>query len=567
MKFILLVLSLLNSVLVFGQNRYYTDPVKIPMLLSGSFAELRNNHFHSGIDIKTGGAIGVPVFAVANGFISRIAVSPTGFGKALYIQHPNGTTSVYAHLNKFSSEIEKYVKNIQYEKKTFRVDLPVPPKMFTVEQGDIIAKSGNSGSSGGPHLHFEIRETKTEKPRNPLKYNFTIVDKTAPKIFSVLLAPLSKTSHINCKIEKKRYPVVFYEGKYQLKNSPIIPVYGKIGFAVETNDYFDGSLNKCGIYSLQLKIDGELYFSFQMDQFSFGETKFINSHIDYEHFTKSKRRFQKAWIEPGNQLGIYKYIREKGIFEVNDGNIHHIEFVLTDTYGNTSELEFSIESKYKETKPPKENFIEIFEFDKINVFSTNSLDLEIHKGSMYNNINFQYKKLPAPDNYYSDFHVIHKNTVPLHKSADVRIKTNNLPKILESKALLINIDTISGNYFASGGEFNKGWVKSKLSTFGTYAVTVDTIPPKIIPLSLKNKNTLSETNRLRFKISDDLSGIKNIEGIIDDKWALFEYDPKNHLITHYFDNERFELKKRHQLLLTVSDYKGNKTTYEATFWK
>ena len=189
---------------------------------------MRNNHFHSGIDIKTGGAIGVPVFAVANGFISRIAVSPTGFGKALYIQHPNGTTSVYAHLNKFSSEIEKYVKNIQYEKKTFRVDLPVPPKMFTVEQGDIIAKSGNSGSSGGPHLHFEIRETKTEKPRNPLKYNFTIVDKTAPKIFSVLLAPLSKTSHINCKIEKKRYPVVFYEGKYQLKNSPIIPVYVNI---------------------------------------------------------------------------------------------------------------------------------------------------------------------------------------------------------------------------------------------------------------------------------------------------------------------------------------------------
>ena len=567
MKIILLVLTLINSVLIFGQDRFYTDPVKIPIFLSGSFAELRSDHFHSGIDIKTQSVIGIPVYTVADGFISRVVVSPTGFGKALYIDHPNGTTSVYGHLSQFTGEVEKYVKNIQYKKKSFRVDFPVPPDIFPVKQGNLIAKSGNSGSSGGPHLHLEIRNTKTEEPLNPLKYNFAITDKTAPKIFSVQITPLSETAHINYGTGKSNYPVVFYDKKYHLENNPIIPVYGEIGFAVETNDYFDGSLNKCGIYSLQMKIDGELYFSFQMDQFSFDESRFINSHIDYEEYINSKHRFQKAWIEPGNKLGIYNYIREKGIFEVNDGNIHHIQFVLKDAFGNTSKLNFNIESKFKKIEPSKENFIEIFKFDKTNRFANNELEIEIPKGSLYSNIKFQYKKLSAPENFYSDFHVIHKNTVPLHKSADLRIKTKNIPKPMQSKALLVSIDTVSGDFYAASGEFENGWVTSKFRTFGTYAVTVDTIPPKVIPLSIKNENTLSELNRLRFKISDDLAGIEKIEGIIDDKWALFEYDPKSNLITHYFDAERFGFNKKHHILLTVSDYKENITTYEATFWK
>ncbi|MDX1284434.1 MAG: M23 family metallopeptidase, partial [Draconibacterium sp.] len=213
-------LFLFISVLSYGQERYYSNPVKIPMLLSGSFAELRSNHFHSGIDIKTQGTTGIPIFAVADGYISRIAVSPTGFGKALYIKHPNGTTSVYAHLLKFQPEVENYVKNRQYEEKSYKVDLHLPSFLFPIKKDDEIAKSGNSGSSGGPHLHFEIRDTHTQEPLNPLKYNFPITDNIPPKIFSVLVVPLDEKSHVNFGTVQRSYPVVFYDGKYQLKNNP-----------------------------------------------------------------------------------------------------------------------------------------------------------------------------------------------------------------------------------------------------------------------------------------------------------------------------------------------------------
>lgn len=234
-----LLFLLLFSSLLRAQEAYYTDPLKIPLLLSGSFAELRSNHFHSGIDIKTQGVTGLPVYAVADGAVSRIVVSPTGYGNALYIDHPNGTTSVYGHLLRFSPEIQNYVKDKQYEKQSFKVDLKVPSYLFKVKKDEEIAKSGNSGSSGGPHLHFEIRDTKSEEPLNPLEYGFSVVDNTPPKIFSLLVVPLSDTSTVNQQRTEKSYPVVFYDGKYHLKNNPIIPAYGEIGFAIQANDYFD----------------------------------------------------------------------------------------------------------------------------------------------------------------------------------------------------------------------------------------------------------------------------------------------------------------------------------------
>ena len=567
MKIHLIFFFLIYTAAGFAQSRYYSDPVKIPLNLSGSFAELRSNHFHSGIDIKTKGITGIPVNSVAAGFISRIVVSPTGFGRALYIDHPNGTTSVYAHLKEFREDIEEFIKDEQYKRQSFKVDMPIPQNRFNVVQDEIIAYSGNSGSSGGPHLHFEIRDTETEEPLNPLNYQFPVKDNTAPKIFSLMAVPLSEHSHVNNSGGSQKFSVVFYEGKFHLQSNPTIPLFGEVGFAVQTNDYFDDSWNKCGIYSLKLKIDGELYYSFVMDRFAFHESRYLNSHIDYEEYKTSGRRYIKTWLEPGNKLRIYDYVRENGIYKFDDGNIHHIRLELTDTYGNASVLQFNVKSSYHNVNSHQEEYSAWLEYDRSNRFREDEIRLEIPEGALYKDLSFSYGLKPGGEAFYSGIHWIHNNKTPLHESAALKIKVKGLPDQLESRALLVNIDPRTGNFRAAGGEYSNGWVSASIREFGNYAVAVDTVAPVIIPLSIRNSSELIESNRIRFKVSDNLAGIEKIEGYLDGKWMLFEWDPKTHLIAHYFDAERFELNKRHQFVLSVTDYRGNTKTYEASFWK
>ena len=566
MKGILFILLLIISLASSAQNKYYTPPVKIPLHLSASFGELRSNHFHTGIDIKTQGRTGLPVNAAADGFISRIVVSPTGYGNALYIDHPNGTTTVYGHLKKFREDIQKYVRDIQYKNKSFHVDIAVPHDSFPVLKNEIIAESGNTGSSGGPHLHFEIRDTQTEEPLNPLKYNFPVSDKTAPKLFSLLIEPLSQTSHVNYSNTKKVYPVVFYDGKYHISHNPVIPVYGKIGFAIQANDYFDNSWNKCGLYSIELDVDGTQHFLIQMDRLSFDQARYINSYIDYEMYVDKKRRYQKTWVEPGNKLQNYIFLNDQGISDIEDENMHHIKMVLKDTYGNTSELDFDVKGDFRDVKVPVKPFTKKFSYNKENRWHNNHFQIDVPEGALYTDLNFQYKEIPATA-FFSDIHVIDKNTVPLQKSATIKIKTHNLPETLYSKALIVNVDTLTGEVDAAGGTCRNGWMEGEISTFGNYAVTVDTVPPTIIPLSIKDKNTLTEPNQIRFKIDDDLAGIDSYEGTIDGNWALFEYDLKKKQIRYVFDKNRFETNKNHQLVLKVTDTRGNTAVYEATFRK
>lgn len=566
MQRVFLPLFLLLSFVGFGQERYYSDPVKIPMLLSGSFAELRSNHFHSGIDIKTQGTTGIPVYSVTDGYVSRIVVSPSGYGRALYINHPNGTTTVYGHLLRFSPAIEKYVKENQYEKKSFRVDLQIPSYLFQLKKDEEIAKSGNSGSSGGPHLHFEIRDTKSEEPLNPLKYNVPIIDNVAPKIFSLLIVPLSDDSQVNFATEQPSYPVVFYDGKYHLKGNPTIPVWGKIGVAIQTNDYFDGTYNKCGINLLRMSVNDEEQFTFQLNRFAFDKSRYINSHIVYDEYINSKRRFIKTWLEPGNRLPIYNHNGSMGIISPEIDKIQKVGIELQDTYGNISILEFSMKGNFKEIPIIRKDSSILFKYNQENHFSNDTVELTIPKGALYNDFEFEYKTEQASNEFYTEYHFIHNTTVPLHKNATIRVKVDEFPKELESKVVMAKVDPISGEFNAAGGEYKNGWVETSTYNLGVYAVVVDTIPPEIIPLSIK-ENTLTEASRIRFKISDDLAGIKTIEGLLDGKWALFEYDAKTEKITHYFDKERFEFNKQHTIELTITDYRENSSVYEGSFWK
>lgn len=562
---ILLLILVLSGLVTNAQEKYYSDPLKIQMLLSGSFAELRANHFHSGIDIKTQGVTGVPVYSVADGYISRISVSPSGFGNALYVDHPNGTTSVYGHLERFSPAIAKYVTDQQYAQLSFRVDLQVPSFLFPVKKGEEIAKTGNSGSSGGPHLHFEIRDTKSEEPLNPLDYGFSITDNIPPKIFSLLVVPLSDTSHVNYQPVSASYPVVFYEGKYHLKGDPVIPVYGPVGFAIQANDYLDGSNNKCGINKLSLSVDDFTSFAFQLDHFSFDNSRYINSHIVYGEYIESGRRFIKTWVDPGNQLPIYTYDLSNGVFHATNGR-HSIRMELSDTYGNSSLLQFNVEGKFKKIKAVISDGAIVMKYDKDNSYESENCLLEIPKGALYSDFEFTYKEEPTTRAFYSDFMVLTDNKIPLQNSAELKIKPRDLPSELEQKALIVSLNSKGGQPSAVGGTYKNGWVEGNISTLGVFALMVDTIPPVIKPLSIV-EGSLTESARIRFKISDDLSGIKSFEGKLNGKWALFEYDAKNGLITHYFDKTRFELGKQHELVLEVVDYKGNVSVYKASFWK
>ena len=567
MKWLVVLLVLFNTFFISAQDIYYTNPVKIPMLLSGSFAELRSNHFHSGIDIKTQGRVNIPVYCVADGYISRISVSPTGYGNAIYIDHDNGTTSVYGHLNSFRPDIDEFVKNVQYERKSFQIDIPVLPGVFNIQKSEIIALSGNSGSSGGPHLHFELRNTKTEDPVNPLKLGFVVKDNTPPKIYTLQITPLSESSHVNYKNEKVIFDVEFFDGKYRIKNDFTIPVFGEIGFAIEANDFLDGSANKCGINSMELSIDGVIFSTFEINRFSFNDSKKINSYIDYEEYTKSNRRFQKTWIENCNPLRNYEYSEDNGIFDPMIGSVHQIKIEIKDTQKNSSILEFSVEGKYREIQPPVAEFTAAFECGQKNQYKTEDFSIEIPKDALFSNLLFRYDIRDAGNGFYSPIHQIHENTIPLNGSATIKIKTKDLDERFAEKALLVNINPETGKFSAAGGKYENGWVTGDIKTFGNYAVRIDTIPPTILPLSITNKTTLTEADKIRFEIKDDLAGIENIEGLLDGKWALFEFDAKNNLITHYFDEKRFELNKQHNLKLTVTDTKGNSTTYEANFNK
>jgi hypothetical protein len=567
MKQFVLLFFLIFSLSAAAQTNSYSSPVKIPIFLSGSFAELRNNHFHSGIDIKTQGVTRIPVYSVADGYISRIVVSPTGFGLALYIDHPNGTTSVYGHLESFRDDIALYIKNIQYERESFGIDIQVSKDHFPVKQNEFIARSGNSGSSGGPHLHFEIRDTKTEEPLNPLHYSFPVKDNIAPSLYSLMVAPLNEFGHVDFQAQKKTYPLVYVNGKYQIQNNPVIPAYGLIGFAIQSNDFFDGSNNRCGVYSLRMFWDGELYYSFKMDRFSFSESRYINSHIDYEEFIATKRRFHKTWTEPGNRLRIYDYVRNNGRLRITDGNIHVVRFELKDLYGNTSILNFKVESKAALVEQPETPFNQLLKYDQTNRFRGDNIRIDFPEETFYDNVKFTWRQKPASEKFLSDIHVVHQNTVPLHSYAQLSIKTEKLEKRLQEKALLISVDTITSEISAAGGSYNNGWVTGNIRSFGNYAVALDTVPPRIVPLSIRDKSAITETSRIRFRITDDLSGIKDYIGTLDGKWALFEYDAKSNVITHYFDADRFELGKRHEFVLKVNDNKKNESTYEASFWK
>ncbi len=558
------ILCNLVSIFSFSQKQYpqnyFRSPVGIPIHLSASFGELRPSHFHSGIDIRTQGQIEKNIYAIADGYISRISVSPFGYGKALYITHPNGYVSVYAHLNSFAGKTADYTKDIQHKTRRFGINTYLPEGRIPVKKGQLIALSGNTGGSGGPHLHFEIRDAETEEPINPMLFNFKIKDDLAPNIMDIFIFPLDKKSSINGKNEMKQLKASGANGKFKV-NAGNIKLNGKIGFGIRTRDKINKSSFKFGVYSIELQVDKKTIYFHTLERFSFDETLYINSLMDYQIYRNDKMKVQRCFVQPNNKLSIYNHVLNKGIVNFKDDKEHTVQFIVKDTYGNTSKIEFRVKSTSKVTKPKKEVTKHLMYYEGKNYFENKEIKISIPNNALYDNIDFQYNMMPKNKQTFSKIHQVHRSTTPLHRKINIEIKSDKLPDYLYDKALIGRLKR-GGKFSAVGGLYENGFVTVSTRHFGTFAVVVDTIAPKILPLNIQKNNIVSDKNKIKFKITDELSGIQYYHGYIDGNWVLFEYDAKKDLLFHVLDNK---IKKgKHKLMLKVADAKNNIKIYETS---
>ncbi len=550
-----------------GNNPDFISPVKIPLLFSANFGELRVDHFHSGVDIKTQGTIGKEVVAAADGYIYRISVSPGGFGNALYIRHSSGYSTVYGHLDRFTPEVEEYVRSQQYDRKSFLVTLFPSKEKFPVKQGELIAYSGNSGSSGGPHLHFEIRKSDNEVPLNPLLFEFGSVDNINPVIEKLAIYPADRHSIINNKHLTRKINVSGGHGKYYIPDDNEIIISGRAGFGIKAFDMLNGSSNKCALYSIELSIDSVPIFKYIMDGFSFNESRYVNSHIDYETYQKENIYIERAFVLPNDKLSVYKDVINRGIYNFNDDKTHRAIIIVSDAQNNKSVLSFLIRSQSgnsNELPASVDNNLKMMTFNRSNRFSSENIMVNIPSGALYDTLYFSYKKSPGSKEMLSELHSVHNKYTPVHKAYTLSIKPVIIPAGKESKMLIAELGD-NHKISALNSSWQDGYLTAEPLSFGNFFIGIDTVAPVISAIGFISGADLTGRKELKIRISDDFSGIKTYEPSVDGKWALFEYDQKNNLLIYRFDDKRINRGSKHNLILKVTDNKDNNSIYNCTF--
>ena len=551
---------------VFSNNNYpltdFRQPLDIiPPALAGSFGELRSNHFHSGVDFRTNQRTGYPVYATADGFISRLRVQNSGFGLALYINHPNGYTSVYGHLARFNPKIAQEVKKIQYQKKSYEIDEFPNADFIPVRKGEIIAYSGNTGSSGGPHLHFELRDTKTEATVNPQLLGIQIPDNIPPVIYAMYVYRLNGKP-FNEFTPKQYFQVAGGNGNYSLNKVTTINLSGEVGFGIVATDKHSGNSGLNGVYSIELLVDGKAVFTSALERFSFANSKGINSHVDYPALLNIKRSIQKSFVDPGNPLQIYSNLVNSGRINFTDDKLHQVKYIITDSKGNKSTLAFNVKADAKAIIPtPALPNGTTYQYVNVNEYNNEDVKVILPKGTLYNDLNFVYKKsAKAQTNAFSAIHQIHNNLTPLHLGFEIWIKADSTLAKYQNKALIVNT-----NRSSQGGYFENGYVKTKPRNFGSFFIAIDTLAPTIVPVNIANGKNMTGLSKMNFRISDNLSGIKSFNGYIDGKWVLMEFDAKTASLWHNFDEQTKPGK--HSLELIVVDMKDNTKRYAIDFYR
>ena len=555
-------LLLFFSLNIIGQENYphdaFRSPLDIPLILAGSFGELRSNHFHSGIDIKTQQRQGLPVFAIGDGTVTRIKVSLYGYGKVMYVAHPNGYTSVYGHLQKFAPEIEAYIKKIQYNKKSYEVEVFPDYGEVKVEKGKVIAYSGNTGGSSGPHLHFEIRSSVSEKPTNPLLYGLDVRDATNPVLNKLFAYPLSKNAQVNQ--SNAKVELNFSKQKDGTFLADKVTANGAIGFGFNGFDRQDMAANKNGIYSVQLLVNGEIYTDYDFESFSFTETRYINTLVDYDHYGTYRQKIQQCFLTPGNRLSIYNVLKNDGKIVIKNGLSYSVELLLRDLAGNLTKAIIPVEGKSEPLKIKK-----VVAKTDTYVIAKKPNNYDLGAAKVYFPANTFYKDFYVDLKKGKDTVTIHNSRVPAHRNFTITFDVSAYSKEERKQLFIARLDKKLEPSYASTYKRGNSFT-TRTRNLGTYTLAKDTIVPKIRAKNFKEKQWLNNYSYLSVLISDDLSGIDTYSATLNGEWILMEYESKKNTLTYNFEDKILN-DKQYNLKLIVTDNVGNSSIFTSTFYR
>ena len=545
-KFLFLLILFSASISAQVPN-HLISPVDIPVTLSASFGELRPNHFHSGIDIKTQQQIGLPMYSIDDGYVWRISISKGGYGNCLYLKHKD-VISVYAHLDRFSPEITEWIRDYQYKNKTFEIDAYPEPNEILVKQGQQVAWGGNSGSSGGPHLHFEIRDTTGVYvyDAQPL---YNVYDNVYPRFKNIAVNTVSGEGVVDNSYTYKIYGVRRTGTGQYVANT--IKAWGKIGLEVKAFDYMTGQNNFYGLKSLKLYVDEKLTFSFIMDKFSLEDTRYINSFINYGQWQKTKDTFMRCYLLPNNPLPFFTSYN-KGYLDINEERDYKVRVIISDVVGNTSELNFTIKGIQKEIPLVLKDSGTYVKYDLPALIQGEDYGMYIPRGSFYDNVFFDHK-VSFDSTLNANVYQMHYLTEPLQNAAKLFIK---LPKdsIPANKHYIARKDRKGGWNYVSTKLYNDSILQGTTTSLGDFTVKVDTIAPEIRPQS-------RTSSRILLKILDKQSGVNRYEGYINGEWVLFEEDFHSR-VSYKIDKKRLKTKRPYYLEFRVYDNCGNMSEYK-----
>ena len=543
-------------------QHYFQAPVDGTIRLSGTFGELRPNHFHAGIDIK--GYIGRPLLATADGFVRRIKVSGGGYGKVLYLDHPNGYTSVYAHMNEFAPEIEAYVKALQYEQEGFEIDIEVEPNRFSFQQGDQIGAMGTTGRSFGPHLHFEIRKTKDDLPINPLLLGIAVEDTRKPRMHELKVYGFNKFADI---LDANTYNLKdLGRGKYSVQKDTIFVDHARTGLALKVYDHFDGATNWNGVFEIGQLVSDSLTYHFEMEGIPFNESLYINAHLDYKDYVQDKSYFNRCFLLPGNRLSVYDSIVNSGIVYLKKGQHVPVTLFARDVQGNTSNLQFILKRSTKETSIKQEPYTYKLKYDEAHIIATDQLNVQFPEGTFYNDLYLDYYvNEETSEGVYSAAHHIHNGNIPVHKYYTISILPKAIPSHLLDKAFIAYCAK-DNEILNCGGQWRGEFLETQVRQLGDFQILVDEEAPKITPVSFTYN--LRQRSSISFRITDNFPTTGRAKSLdyfatIDGKWVLMEYDAKKEVLKHRFEDS---LEKGvHQFQLVVTDDRNNTAIFKRDF--